>query len=74
MVSVLIRPLARVHASRTEPSMKPHSENYLRRQSPLVSTESGHVTPFGAPAEQITETKISPSSHETVFCPITMRS
>jgi hypothetical protein len=66
--------LARVHARRTEPSMKPCRESYLRRQSPLVSTESGQVTPFGAPTEQIIETKISPSSHETVFCPVTMRS
>ena len=47
---------------------------HLRRQSPLVSVASGQVTPFGAPSEHTTETKVSPSSQETVVFPVTTRS
>ena len=47
---------------------------HLRRQSPLVSVASGQVTPFGAPSEHTTETKVSPSSQETVVSPVTTRS
>jgi hypothetical protein len=50
-----------------------NSQSYLRMHKPVVSVAFGQLAPSDVPAEQTTETKVSPSSQLTVLSPITTR-